>query len=64
MADSILKEIGADYIYISSYERVDFMLDERLYDLYPIVYNEFDIVILAVSDRAIAAGELFIKEEG
>ncbi|MBN2879851.1 MAG: hypothetical protein JXN65_09505 [Clostridia bacterium] len=63
-ADSILKEIGADYIYISSYERFDFLVDAKLYEMYPIVYNEFDITILAVSDRAIAAGELISKEEG
>lgn len=61
-AQSILKEIGADYIYISSYERNDYSIDDALYDIYPIAYSNFGIDILAVSDEAQKLGTLKIKE--
>lgn len=47
-----VKDIGADYIYISSYERYDYAIDNVIYDLYPLVYSNYGIDILAVSDEA------------
>ena len=61
-APALLEEIGADYIYISSYERNDFLLDYDLYDYYPLVYSSGNIDILAVSARAIENGTIF-KED-
>lgn len=55
-----LKDIGADYIYISSYERYDYTIDNTLYDLYPLVYSSFGIDILAVSENAKSIGTLNI----
>ena len=59
-AQVILDEIGADYIYISSYERYDYTIDEALYDIYPIVYSNSGIQILAVSDDAKSKGPITI----
>lgn len=56
-----LIDIGADYIYISSYERYDYAIDDALYDLYPLVYSNFGIDILAVSDEAKSIGTINIE---
>ena len=62
-AQSLLKEIGADYIYVSSYERSNFMFDYSLYDIYPVVYTNGDINILAVSATAKENGILTLKNK-
>lgn len=59
-AADILAKINADYIYISSYERNNYDVDETLYFFYPIVYSNRGLEILAVSDRAKDIGLLDI----
>ncbi len=61
-AVEILKEINADYLYISSYERSYYSLDENLYEIFPVVYSNSDIEILAVSDEAIQNGIMIIEK--
>jgi len=59
----LLDEIGADYLYISSYEWNDFNLDVSIYDMYPTVYSMNDITILAISEEAIEKGSITLDKK-
>ena len=61
LAPSILEEIGADYIYVSSYEYNAYDVNTDLFAMYPVVYSELDISILAVSEKAKEAGQIKLK---
>ncbi|MEX1377918.1 MAG: hypothetical protein AB1Z23_10685 [Eubacteriales bacterium] len=62
LAPSILDEIGADYIYISSYEYNSYDVNPDLFSMYPVVYKDADISILAVSKKAQEIGQLTLKK--
>ena len=53
---SLPRELGIDYIYVSSYERGQFALNGDWFsDAYPLAFANDDIQIYAVSDRALDA---------
>ncbi len=53
---ALLSKHQADYIYLSSYERADFNVDEdTLGELFPVCYENAEVKVFAVSDRAKAA---------
>lgn len=54
----ILKEENIDYVYLSSYERYDFKYSGDLLEVYPLVFDNGEVKIYAVSDRAIELGSL------
>ena len=52
-AEEMLEKYGVDYIFVSSYERGAYRIDEqKLGDMYKCVYSGGDVKIYAVSTRA------------
>ncbi len=52
----IMKDKGIDYIYLSSYEKHDFDVYEGSFSQYPLIFDNGEVKIYAVSDRALALG--------
>jgi hypothetical protein len=54
----VLEQEGIDYIYLSSYERHDFGNSEDIVGANPLVFDNGEVKIYAVSERAKALGSL------
>jgi hypothetical protein len=54
----VLEEEAIDYIYYSSYERHDFGNNMEILEEYPLVFDNGEVKIYAVSERAKALGSL------
>ncbi len=54
----LIKEEEIDYVYLSSYERYAFKTFGNLFDIYPIVFDNGEVRIYAVSEQAVKIGSL------
>ncbi len=55
---TIMSDEGIDYIYLSSYEKHDFEMYEDSFEEYPLVFDNGEVKIYAVSERAVQIGSI------
>jgi hypothetical protein len=54
----MMHDKGIDYVYLSSYERHDYGINAGILEMYPLVFDNGEVNIYAVSERAQQAGSL------